>query len=193
MGFYSNLSLIAVGVDLPSDLVPVIHDAVVESGVVTTRKRQVKMEIMNNPSERSLWDRIRGKPVEIYADFGSLAPGVTLAFDDPAAKAKNTRFFVPDMVGLSNKLQILDVEDEWETYGIKVSLHGNGYLFPWTMSEVKVVIQGQPILQDLAKRLDRLIQVPPWSPPRKHRPLLEKWSTWTPGSSGWTWAISQSF
>lgn len=218
MGFYSHLSLIAVGVELQHDQILAVHDAVVRAGVVTTQVRRVWSDFRNTTTRPSLWSRIKGVPAEVvmgrshkalslaetqklliseysqdgHTELGILTPGVGLAFEASEARKQNTAFFTPDTVALASKITIQDADSSWESPGVEVSLHGNGYLFPWTMDDVRATIQDQPILQDLAGRLERLISVPSWSPPDMPRALVEKWTTWTPGSSGWGWSISQS-
>ena len=73
-----------------------------------------------------------------------------------------------------------------------MSLSGYGYLFPWTMAEVRATIQASPMLLDLARGLDDCVPVPAWLPPAAHRALVAAWTTWTAGKAGWVWAISQS-
>jgi hypothetical protein len=218
MSSYSSLSLIAVGVVLQPDQVLAIHDAVVRAGVVTTRKRRVWTDFRNVQTRPSFWNRIMGVPAEVvmgrnfkelelaetqkllvdeysnagYTDLGELTPGVGLAFDSEEAKMKNSSFFIPDMVSMKNPIAVQADDDIWEVPGVAVSLHGNGYLFPWTLAEVRIAIRDQPILQNLVQRLERLIPIPVWSPSDTHRKLVENCTTWTPASSSWVWALSQS-
>src|SRR5262245_795374 len=69
-------------------------------------------------------------------EFGNLADHVANLFDDPAARAENDRFFCPDSIGLWSEIEVQSPDGDYVGPGWCVRVHGNGYFFPWDLTDL---------------------------------------------------------
>src|SRR5687767_7319779 len=63
--------------------------------------------------------------------IGNLADDIRGLFNDPAAMAENDRFFQPDSISFDAGIHIEGPDGDYQGPGWCISIHGNGYLFPW--------------------------------------------------------------
>ena len=122
------------------------------------------------------------------AAFGNLAPDITELFRDTSALAANDRFFCPDSISWGTDIEILSLEDDYVGSGFRVSIHGNGYFFPWGAGELRERVLSHPKLvclrRELQARFGGRFGMPWWSKTLRRR-LID-------GDGGWAWFMSES-
>ena len=162
MSFYSSLTLAAnSGVkNFAADKVRVIFD---------------KCELLN---------QTRGE-----LEIGNLAVDITGLFDDPDAIRENPHFFCPDTISIGESVEISAIDGEYACVGWCVTIHGNGYFFPWNVATIRERVIQTSKLQNL----QRLIETQfggQFSFPESERHFLT--DRRVHGRDGWVWFISES-
>lgn len=128
-------------------------------------------------------------PQHADAEFGNLAAHVTDLFRDPAARAENDRFFCPDSIGLLAEVEVMSPDGDYTGPGWCVTIHGNGYFFPWELSDLRDRVVRSPALSRLWAAVEeqfggRFVF------PAADEELLR--SRLIGGSGGWAWFASES-
>jgi hypothetical protein len=123
------------------------------------------------------------------SDFCNLAEDVMALFDDTEARAANNRFFSPDSISFNTSIQILSNEGQYEGDGYYISIHGNGYFFPWTQADLQRRVLSHPKLISLRDAVQST-----WGGhfkfPLRGRKFLR--SRMAGDGSGWVWFMSES-
>lgn len=165
MSFYSSLNLIVNEVDqVPSKLD--IRRLLLDCGII-------------DPTE---------------SEFCYLADDIAALFIDPLAEKENDRFFCPDSVGFRAGIDLQasgEVEQTWyEGTGWSISIHGNGYFYPWTLDDYRTRVLNTPKLKRLREeanaRYGGRFRIP-----ASHATLFKKRLIVDDG--GWAWVGSESF
>ena len=121
-------------------------------------------------------------------NVGNLSPDITALFSDSAALADNNRFFCPDSISWGRDIEILSPEDDFVGRGFRVSIHGNGYFFPWDAGELRARVVSHPKLVHLRRALQARCGGRfglPWRSKNLRRRLVD-------GEGGWAWFMSES-
>jgi hypothetical protein len=123
------------------------------------------------------------------SDFCNLAEDVMALFDDKEARATNNRFFCPDSISFNTSIQILSNEGCYEGDGYYISIHGNGYFFPWTQADLQRRVLSHPKLIALRDAVQST-----WGGyfkfPLRGRKFLR--SRMVGDGRGWKWFMSES-
>jgi hypothetical protein len=121
--------------------------------------------------------------------IGDLHPAVTALFADPAAEAENWRFFCPDSIGFDTELHIEGPDMDYAGPGCAVSIHGNGYFFPWELKDFRERVVNTPLLRDLRREVQKRFGGRLVYPPGAEADLRTRWID---GDDGWVWFGSES-
>ncbi len=123
------------------------------------------------------------------SEFSNLAEDVGALFDDPEARAANTDFFCPDTISFSTRIQVLSVDDAYEGQAYCISIHGNGYFFPWTQTDLRNRVLSHPKLKSLRDAVQRTWGGGFHLPFRGRKFLRERRLS---DDDGWAWFMSES-
>lgn len=128
-------------------------------------------------------------PRKANDEFGNLADQVTALFRDPGALAENDRFFGPDSIRLSEGIEVLSPYGDYTGPGWSVVIHGNGYFFPWGLSELRDRAVRSPALARLRaaveERFGGRFVFPPADAELLRARLIDT-------AGGWAWFASES-
>ena len=127
-------------------------------------------------------------PSKRHLEFGNLSPDITGLFRDSAARQENEWFFCPDSIGWRTRIHVLSPEDDYESAGYCIRIHGNGYFFPWGPDELRSRVVSHPKLvrlrDELQSRFRGRFRMPWWSKKLRCRLIA--------GEGGWAWFMSES-
>lgn len=124
----------------------------------------------------------------------NLADDVTDLFADSVAESKNDRFFCPDSISFSSGISIQASGDSNDTTfdgsGWSISIHGNGYFYPWTLEDFRTRVISSPKLILLRETMNirfggRFVI------PTPHKTLLNR--RMIANDEGWVWIGSESY
>jgi hypothetical protein len=121
--------------------------------------------------------------------FGNLAAHVTDLFRDPAARAENDRFFCPDSIGLKAEVEVQSPDDDYTGPGWCVTVHGNGYFFPWERADLRDRVVRSPALARLREAVEERFGGRFVFPPADEELLRARLID---GAGGWAWFASES-
>ena len=128
------------------------------------------------------------KPNPYGFDHDNLADDVSDLFNDPEACAENRRFFAPDSISFDDHIEVEGPDCAYAGAGWAVRIHGNGYLFPWEISDVRSRVLTNEKLKALRATLNRdfggTFRLPSGVPELRDRVI--------DGEDGWTWLLHES-
>ena len=120
--------------------------------------------------------------------FCNLSDDITNLFCDEDARRQNTQFFCPDSIGFHRSIEIMGNDMYFKGSGYAISIHGNGYFFPWNADALRRRVVGYSKLRQLRKRLEEVCGGGFVFP--KNKPELSE--RWIDGEKGWMWFMSES-
>jgi hypothetical protein len=127
-------------------------------------------------------------PDRRHLEFDNLSRDITALFRDDEARKENEWFFCPDSICAMRNIQIMSPEEDYDYAGYCVRIHGNGYLFPWGVEELRSRVVSHPKLvrlrDELQSRFGGRFQVPWWKKMAHSRVIA--------GEGGWMWFVSES-
>jgi hypothetical protein len=116
----------------------------------------------------------------------NLSDDVVNLFSDADAQRQNSDFFHPDSICFCDEIHI----STCRLVGCCVRIHGDGYLWPWDVNEVRERVIRTPKLLGLqeliSRRLGGTFVFPGW----EERKLRERFIE---GGTGWAWFIHDEF
>ena len=104
------------------------------------------------PTDDAVWEIVEAVGLRDPAT-GWLSPELHAVFQDAAALAENPRFFAPDSLGFRDRIQVMWWDGLYEGPGYSFGIHGNGYFFPWELSEVADRFLALPKLVEFRRRM----------------------------------------
>ena len=122
------------------------------------------------------------------AEFGNLAKDISSLFDDSAARKENERFFCPDSICWRTEIEIQSIDGDYDGKGYCISIHGNGYFFPWTADQLRARVLSHPKLTRFREEMQSLFGGRfrmPWFSKTPSSRAIE-------GEGGWVWFMSES-
>jgi hypothetical protein len=122
-------------------------------------------------------------------EFGNLAAHVADLFRDPAAHAENDHFFCPDSVGLLAEVTVQSPDGDYTGPGWCVTVHGNGYFFPWELADLRGHAIRSPALARLRDAVEARFGGRFVFPPADEELLRARLIDW---AGGWAWFASES-
>jgi hypothetical protein len=120
---------------------------------------------------------------------GYLARDLYAVFDDPEARVENPRFFAPADFGLWDHIQVIWWDGVYEGPGFSVTISGNGYFFPWELSDVRDRFLALPKLVRFRQLVNERFGGGFTFPDRLEHPLHERLLS---DPNGWVWFGGES-
>ena len=130
--------------------------------------------------------------LELDSNFPHLKPvanSVSQMFRDSSALRLNPNFFCPDSIGFNTRFEIIAEGGDYSGEGFSISIHGNGYFYPWEFSDLQERILGSTVLQALSRILPELLGGRFDFPPTKESFLRSRMIV---RQNGWAWFASES-
>jgi hypothetical protein len=124
-----------------------------------------------------------------FPGIGDLTPAVTALFEDPAAAAENRHFFCPDSISFATQIHIEGPDMDYTGPGCAVLIHGNGYFFPWELTDIRDRVINTPLLRNLRRAVGGRFGGRFVYPPGREADLRERRID---GEDGWVWFGSES-
>ncbi len=141
-------------------------------------------------SERSLCRKVEllrsdGNDLEI----GNLAEDEVILFNDAHALHENSHFFCPDTISFHESVEIDAYDGEYSGFGWSITIHGNGYFFPWDAATIRERVIRNIKLQNFKHFVEAEFGGFFTFPDSDLIFLRERW---VDGTDGWIWFISES-
>lgn len=122
-------------------------------------------------------------------ESGNLARDLSAVFDDAEARAENNRFFAPGDFGFEQQIQVIWWDGDYQGPGFSVSISGNGYFFPWELSDVRDRFLALPKLVRFRELVNEQFGGRFTFPDRLEYPLHERLLS---DHAGWVWFGTES-
>lgn len=122
-------------------------------------------------------------------ETGYLSRDLFTVFTDPEARAENNRFFTPDSFDFWETIQVIWWDGDYDGPGYAISISGNGYFFPWELSDVRDRFLSLPKLLRFRQLVNEQFGGGFVFPKDLEYPLGERLMS---DEAGWVWFGSES-